>query len=40
MRDYLSGAKNVQASIEPEEAAVPPLAHFLGARATDDQLAL
>lgn len=40
VRGYLSGTKNVQASLEPEEAAVPALAHFLGERDDEDQLAM
>lgn len=40
VRGYLSGTKNLQASLEPEEAAVPALAHFLGERADEDELAL
>lgn len=40
VRGYLSGTKNLQATLEPEEAAAPALAHFLGARDDEDELAL
>ena len=40
VRGYLSGTKNLQAALEPEEAAVPALAHFLGERDDEDELAL
>jgi NAD(P)-dependent dehydrogenase (short-subunit alcohol dehydrogenase family) len=31
MRTYMSGEKNIEADLEPEEAAVPALDYFLGA---------
>jgi NAD(P)-dependent dehydrogenase (short-subunit alcohol dehydrogenase family) len=35
MRTYMSGAKNAQAELEPEEAAVPALAYFMRERGHD-----
>ena len=40
MRTYMSGAKNPQADMEPEEAAVPALAYFLGDLADEGRLVL
>jgi NAD(P)-dependent dehydrogenase (short-subunit alcohol dehydrogenase family) len=40
MRTYMSGAKNPRADMEPEEAAVPALAYFLGDLADEGRLVL
>ncbi len=40
MRSYISGRKNMQATLEPEEAAVPALAYFLGEVGDEDQLVM
>lgn len=40
VRGYLSGEKNLLASLEPEDAAVPALDYFLAARDDEDRLAL
>lgn len=40
MRTYMSGAKNPQADMEPEEAAMPALAYFLGELADEGRLVL
>ncbi len=39
MRTYMSGSKNLEAELEPEEAARPALAYFLRDRAYDPHLA-
>lgn len=35
LRSYMSGSKNTEADLEPEEAAAPALTYFLRDRATD-----
>lgn len=40
VRGYLSGTKNVQAALEPEESAAPALTQFLGSRDDEDDLAM
>jgi len=40
MRTYMSGERNVKADLEPEEAAVPALAYFLGDLADEGRLVL
>ncbi len=40
VRSYISGVKNNEADLEPEEAAVPALAYFLDAHIDEDTLAL
>jgi len=43
MRSYIGGSKGTRAPMEPEEAAVPALAHFLedyGDEKTEDQLVM
>ncbi len=40
VRSYISGAKNMEATLEPEEAAACALPIFLGQRADETQLAL
>ncbi len=39
VRSYMSGTKNTQGELEPEEAAVPALAYFLRERAYDPHVA-
>ena len=36
MRTYMSGEKNLEALLEPEEAAAKALAHFLNDSVTDE----
>lgn len=38
MRTYMRGTKDLRATLEPEEAAVPALAHFLGDLPDEDTL--
>ncbi|MBN2002397.1 MAG: SDR family oxidoreductase [Anaerolineae bacterium] len=40
MRSYMSGTKNMEATLEPEEAAAHALPLFLGQQADEDHLAL
>jgi NAD(P)-dependent dehydrogenase (short-subunit alcohol dehydrogenase family) len=40
MRSYMSGKKNLEADLEPEEAAAKALPIFLGDRANEDRLVL
>ena len=40
MRTYMSGARNPQADLEPQEAAVPALAYFLSERDDEDTLVM
>jgi hypothetical protein len=42
VRSYIGGgpAKNMRAALEPEEAAAPALAYFLGEREDEERLAL
>jgi NAD(P)-dependent dehydrogenase (short-subunit alcohol dehydrogenase family) len=37
VRSYMGGSKNMQGELEPEEAAVPALAYFLGSLAHGDE---
>jgi NAD(P)-dependent dehydrogenase (short-subunit alcohol dehydrogenase family) len=40
VRSYIGGAKNMNADLEPEQAAAPALAYFLAERGDEDRLAL
>ena len=40
VRSYIGGSKNMEAQLEPEEAAVPALAYFLQGRDDEDRLVL
>ncbi len=40
VRSYIRGTKNMEADLEPEEAAVPALAYFVQARDDEDRLVM
>ena len=40
IRSYMSGSKSTEGDLEPEEAAVPALEYFLGARDDEDRLVM